>query len=128
MVKSLYLDNMSGHAPFLRRYIWNIKVPLKIKKFIWSLNQMVILTEDNFVKRKWEVHMMCSFVIKKNVVLVDVIGVLFIWIFSSFLQRTWWTFHKLVLVLKRVIKCRFVWDLVLYCGPSGTHNGTIFNK
>jgi hypothetical protein len=29
-VKSMYLDFMNGHTKFLKRYIWKIKVPLKI--------------------------------------------------------------------------------------------------
>jgi hypothetical protein len=51
-VKSLYLNHISGHTPFLRKYIWNIKFPLKIRIFIWFLHQNVILTKDNLAKRK----------------------------------------------------------------------------
>jgi hypothetical protein len=41
MVKSLYLDLMDDHTPFLRKYIWKIKVPLKIRIFMWFLHQRV---------------------------------------------------------------------------------------
>jgi hypothetical protein len=30
-VKSVYLDYMDDHTQFLRKYIWKIKVPLKIR-------------------------------------------------------------------------------------------------
>jgi hypothetical protein len=32
-VKSMYLDLMNGHTRFLWKYLWKIKVPLKIKIF-----------------------------------------------------------------------------------------------
>jgi hypothetical protein len=31
-VKSMYLDYMNGHTRFLRKYLWKLKIPLKIKK------------------------------------------------------------------------------------------------
>jgi hypothetical protein len=32
-VKSMYLDYMNGHTVYLRKYIWKIKAPLKIRIF-----------------------------------------------------------------------------------------------
>jgi hypothetical protein len=32
-------------------YLWKIKVPLKIKVFLWLLHREAILTKDNLVKR-----------------------------------------------------------------------------
>jgi hypothetical protein len=52
-VKSIYVDIMNAHTVFLRKYIWKIKVPLKIKIFMWFLYKKLILTEDNLAKRKW---------------------------------------------------------------------------
>jgi hypothetical protein len=49
-VKSMYLDMMNGHTRFLRKYLWKIKIPLKIKIKIWFLNNKVILTKDNLIK------------------------------------------------------------------------------
>jgi hypothetical protein len=31
-------------------YLWKIKIPLKIKVFLWLLYREVILTKDNLVK------------------------------------------------------------------------------
>jgi hypothetical protein len=33
-VKSMYADFMNGHMVFLKKYLWKIKVPLKIKIFM----------------------------------------------------------------------------------------------
>jgi hypothetical protein len=51
-VKSMYLDYMDDHTKFLRKFVWKIKVPLKIRIFIWFLHQTVLLTKDNLEKRK----------------------------------------------------------------------------
>jgi hypothetical protein len=60
-VKSLYLDLMNGHTPFLKKYIWKMKVPLKIRIFMWLLFHKVILTKDNLKKRNWQGNMKCCF-------------------------------------------------------------------
>jgi hypothetical protein len=53
-VKSMYLEYMNGHTKYLHRYIWKIKVPLKIKIFMWFFHKKVILTKDNILKRSWQ--------------------------------------------------------------------------
>ena len=60
-VKSLYLDFMSGHTKFLRKYLWKMKVPLKIKIFMWFLYRREILTKDNLAKRNWNGCNKCCF-------------------------------------------------------------------
>jgi hypothetical protein len=52
-VKSTYCDLMNGHTRFLRKYLWNLKIPLKIKVVMWFLNIKVLLTKENSAKRKW---------------------------------------------------------------------------
>ena len=52
-VKSMYEDLMNDHTPFLRKYLWKLKIPLKIKKFMWFLKSKVLLTKDNLAKRNW---------------------------------------------------------------------------
>lgn len=52
-VKSMYLDQMNGHTRFLYKYLWKLKVPLKIKIFMWFLKNKVLLTKDNLAKRNW---------------------------------------------------------------------------
>lgn len=52
-VKSMYEDLMSDHTPYLRKYLWKVKVPLKIRIFMWFLSNKVLLTKDNLAKRNW---------------------------------------------------------------------------
>jgi hypothetical protein len=52
---------MSGHTVFLKKYLWKIKVPLKIRIFIWFLYRKVILTKDNLTKRGWTGCTKCVF-------------------------------------------------------------------
>jgi hypothetical protein len=60
-VKSLYLELMNGHTKFLQKYLWKLKIPLKIKIFMWFLKHKVLLTKDNLAKRKWTGCQKCCF-------------------------------------------------------------------
>jgi hypothetical protein len=42
-----------SYLSFLHSDLWKIKIPLKIKVFLWLLYREVILTKDNLVKRNW---------------------------------------------------------------------------
>jgi hypothetical protein len=41
--------------------LWKMKIPLKIKIFLWCLGKGVTLTKDNLSKRKWKGSNKCSF-------------------------------------------------------------------
>ena len=41
-VKSYYEDLLNGHTRYLRKYLWKLKIPLKIKIFLWFLNRKTI--------------------------------------------------------------------------------------
>jgi hypothetical protein len=60
-LKSMYLDLLDDQTKYLCKYIWKIKVPLKIKIFMWFLHRKVILTKDNLAKRNWEGSKTCVF-------------------------------------------------------------------
>ena len=60
-VKSMYLDLMNGHTRFLRNYLWKLKVPLKVRIFLWFLSNKVLLTKDNLAKRNWNGCQKCCF-------------------------------------------------------------------
>ena len=60
-VKSYYEDLLNGHTRYLRKYLWKLKIPLKIKIFLWFLNRKELLTKDNLVKRRWIGCMKCVF-------------------------------------------------------------------
>jgi hypothetical protein len=65
-VKSMYLDYMNGHTKYLKKYIWKLKVPLKIKILMWSLHIKVILTKDNLIKQNWQCETTCVFCEKEE--------------------------------------------------------------
>ena len=60
-VKSMYKDMMNGHTWFLRKYLWKLKIPVKIKVFVWFLNRKVLQSKDNIARRKWQGCTKCSF-------------------------------------------------------------------
>jgi hypothetical protein len=60
-VKSMYEDLINDNTPYMKKYIWKIKIPLKIKIFIWFLSNKVLLTKDNLVKRRWSGCTKCVF-------------------------------------------------------------------
>jgi len=60
-VKSMYTDLINTGTIPRTVHIWKVKVPLKIKVFIWFVHKGVILTKDNLVKRKWEGSKRCCF-------------------------------------------------------------------
>jgi hypothetical protein len=41
--------------------IWHMKIPLKIKIFMWYLKRGVILTKDNLARRNWNGNKACCF-------------------------------------------------------------------
>jgi hypothetical protein len=52
-VRSMYQYLMNQETPFVNKFLWKLKIPLKIKIFLWYLQQGVILTKDNLTKRNW---------------------------------------------------------------------------
>ena len=53
-VHSMYLHMINQNTPFSHKLIWKLKIPLKIKIFLWYLQKEVILTKDNLIKRNWK--------------------------------------------------------------------------
>ena len=52
-VRSMYLALMDDSILPINRPLWKLKIPLKIKVFIWLLHCGVILTKDNLAKLNW---------------------------------------------------------------------------
>jgi hypothetical protein len=59
--RALYADFMNGHTNYLHKYLWKLKVSLKIRIVMWFLHRNVILTKDNLVKRNWTGCTKCVF-------------------------------------------------------------------
>jgi hypothetical protein len=59
-VSSMYQACLDSDIVPHNSYLWKIKIPLKIKIFLWLLYREAILTKDNLVKRNWYGNEMCS--------------------------------------------------------------------
>jgi hypothetical protein len=57
----MYLDLLNGNTNYLQKYLWKMKVPLKIKIFMWFVHRKEILTKDNLIKRNWQGSSKCCF-------------------------------------------------------------------
>jgi hypothetical protein len=53
-VKSMYAQFGAGNVEKPYKHIWKVKIPLKIKIFLWLSHENAILTKDNLIKRKWQ--------------------------------------------------------------------------
>jgi hypothetical protein len=53
-VKSVYNHMTKNEVGVDYKRIWKAKLPEKIKIFMWLLEQKVVLTKDNMVRRKWQ--------------------------------------------------------------------------
>jgi hypothetical protein len=57
----MYQYLMNQGTPFTNKFIWNLRIPLKIKIFLWYIQRGVILTKDNLAKRNWVGSQKCCF-------------------------------------------------------------------
>jgi hypothetical protein len=60
-VKPFYANFVNDHTKYVQKYLWKMKVPLKIGIFMWFLHRKVILTKDNLLKRSWSGCTKCAF-------------------------------------------------------------------
>lgn len=60
-VRSMYNAMINSDIMPQNRFLWKLKVPLKIKVFLWFLSKGVILTKYNLVKRNWHGNEKCCF-------------------------------------------------------------------
>jgi mannosylglycoprotein endo-beta-mannosidase len=60
-VKLLYTYLMARRVLFPYKMIWRLKVPLKIKAFIWLIVKNRILTKINLAKKGWKGSVLCEF-------------------------------------------------------------------
>ena len=60
-VKSMYIDVINSSVIPSSIHVRKVKVPLKIKVFMWFVHKQVILTKDNLIKRNWTGSTKCSF-------------------------------------------------------------------
>jgi hypothetical protein len=59
IIQSLYHHLIDKHPPFQHRKIWKMRIPLKIKIFLWFLQKWVVLTKDNLARKNWKGSQKC---------------------------------------------------------------------
>jgi hypothetical protein len=60
-VKSMYNALILDTQVRDNMVLWKIKVPLRIKIFLWYLKRGVVLTKDNLSRRNWDGNKLCVF-------------------------------------------------------------------
>jgi hypothetical protein len=98
-VKLTYADLMNGHIRFHRRYLWKLKMSLKIKVFIWFLNKKVLLTQDNLSKRNSNESTKCCFCDSEETVNHHFISCPFAMLVWHVVDDTFDIHHRLILQL-----------------------------
>jgi hypothetical protein len=57
----MYLALINNGLVIRNTLIWKLKIPLKIKIFMWYIQKEVVLTKDNLTKRNWNRGKKCCF-------------------------------------------------------------------
>jgi len=60
-VKSMYVKLLDQNVLPIPRFHWKVKIPLKIKVFLWFMHKGVTLTKDNLAKKNWKGSMKCCY-------------------------------------------------------------------
>jgi hypothetical protein len=61
MYNTMIVDNIWNN-----KLLWKLKLPLKIKVFLWYLNKGLTLTKDNLVWCNWTRSTTCAFCVKEE--------------------------------------------------------------
>ncbi len=65
-VRLMYLALINNGYIERNKMIGKLKMPLKIKIFMWYLLKGVVLTKDNIARRNWNGSLRCCFLIKNE--------------------------------------------------------------
>jgi hypothetical protein len=60
-VRSIYNTMIDVDIMPHNRFLWKLKIPLKVKVFLWFLYRGVTLTKDNLAKINWHGNKKCCF-------------------------------------------------------------------
>jgi hypothetical protein len=60
----MYLALINNGFVDTNRKMWRVRIPLKIKIFMWYVYKGVVLTKDNLAKHNWNGSKQCSFYCK----------------------------------------------------------------
>jgi hypothetical protein len=59
-VRTMYLHFLNSQPPFRHKFIWKLRIPLKIKIFLLFPKRGVVLTKDNLAKKNWKGSEKCD--------------------------------------------------------------------
>ena len=65
-VHYMYLALINNGYIERNKFLWKLKMPLKIKIFMWYLLKGVMLTKDNLARRNWYGSLKCCFCMKNE--------------------------------------------------------------
>jgi hypothetical protein len=65
-VHSLYMALINNGMVETNKIVWKIKIPLKIKIFMWYMQKGVVLMKDNLTRRNWKGNKQCCFCMKNE--------------------------------------------------------------
>jgi hypothetical protein len=60
-VRTMYTHLCRADIENQNKKLWKAKIPLKVKIFMWLLQQNAVLTKDNLAKRNWKGDKRCRF-------------------------------------------------------------------
>jgi hypothetical protein len=80
-VRSMYNTILNENIMPNNRLLWRIKLPLKVKIFLWFLFKGVILTKDSLIERNWHRTESCCFSNRETIqhLFFDCVLARFVW-------------------------------------------------
>jgi hypothetical protein len=67
-VHSMYLTLINNGFVDINKRMWKVRIPLKIKIFMWYMYKGVVLTKNNLAKCNWKGNKQCSFCCKDETI------------------------------------------------------------
>jgi hypothetical protein len=61
IVRSLYMTLINNGTTHTNKQLWRLRVPLKIKIFMWYMQKEVVLTKDNLDRQNLGGSKQCCF-------------------------------------------------------------------
>jgi hypothetical protein len=82
-VRSMYRALLNNNHVTYNKTLWSLKVPLKIKIFMWYLIRGVVLTKDNLLRHNWHGDRKCAFYHSDE----SIQHLFFAWHYAQFMWR-----------------------------------------
>jgi hypothetical protein len=67
-VHSMYLELINNGFVDTNKRMWKVRIPLKIKIFMWYMYKGIVLTKDNLARHSWDGNKQCNFCCKDETI------------------------------------------------------------